>query len=168
MRRGEVQRLLVNLHLLTGEVLALLRPDADLRRVRLVLETDAALPPVLGDRVQLQQVVLNLILNAMEALKDNPPESRLVAVRARPSGAMVEVAVSDNGHGIPQDKLARIFEPFFTSKPGGLGMGLSISRSIVEAHRGRLWAENNAAGGGATFRFTLPAGAEEQGTLKNI
>jgi two-component system sensor kinase FixL len=168
MRRGEVRRLSVNLHLLTGEVLVLLRPDADSRRVRLVLEADATLPPVLGDWVQLQQVVLNLVLNAMEALKDNPPANRLVVVRTRPSGAMVEVAVSDNGHGIPADKLLRVFEPFFTSKPGGLGMGLSISRSIVEAHRGRLWAENNADGSGATFHFTLPVGAQEQGSLKNI
>jgi two-component system sensor kinase FixL len=167
MRRGEAQRLLVNLHLLSGEVITLLRPDADIRRVRLALEADAALPLVFGDRVQLQQVVLNLVLNAMEALKDNPPAERLVVVRARPSGATVEVTVSDNGHGIPEDKLSRIFEPFFTSKPGGLGMGLSISRSIVEAHRGRLWAENNTDGG-ATFRFMLPIGTEEQGSLKNI
>ena len=126
-----------------------------MRRVRLAVETDPALPPVHGDRVQLQQVLLNLLLNAMDALDDNPPARRLVTVRARPAGATVEVAVSDTGHGIPADKLLRVFEPFFTSKPNGLGMGLAISRSIIEAHGGRLWAENNEAGG-ATFTFTLP------------
>ena len=92
----------------------------------------------------------------MDALDDNPPARRLVTVRTRPVGATVEVAVSDTGHGISADKLLRVFEPFFSSKPNGLGMGLAISRSIIEAHGGRLWAENNEAGG-ATFTFTLPA-----------
>jgi two-component system, LuxR family, sensor kinase FixL len=155
MKRGEVERRPLDLKLLAGEVITLARPDAYTRRVRLALETDPGLPPVPGDRVQLQQVVLNLVLNAMDAQRNNPPASRLVIVRARPAGATVEVAVSDHGHGIPMDQLSRVFEPFFTSKPGGLGMGLAISRGIVEAHGGRLWAENNP-GGGATFRFTLP------------
>jgi two-component system sensor kinase FixL len=91
----------------------------------------------------------------MDAVNDNPPAKRLVVVRARPAGTTVEVTVSDNGHGIAADKLPLVFEPFFTSKPNGLGMGLAISRSIIEAHGGRLWAENNPAGG-ATFTFTLP------------
>jgi two-component system sensor kinase FixL len=155
MKRGEVQRFSVDLNAMAGEVISLARPDAYMRRVQLGLEIDTTLPAVLGDRVQLEQVVLNLVLNAMEALKDSPAGSRLVVVRTRLVGAAVEIAVSDNGHGIPQDKLSRIFEPFVSSKPGSLGMGLSISRSIVEAHGGRLWAENNP-GGGATFRFTLP------------
>jgi two-component system sensor kinase FixL len=103
----------------------------------------------------LQQVLLNLLLNAMDALDDNPPPRRLVTVRTRPVGAKVEVAVSDTGQGIPADKLLRVFEPFFSSKPNGLGMGLAISRDIIEAHRGRMWAENNEAGG-ATFTITLP------------
>jgi two-component system sensor kinase FixL len=105
--------------------------------------------------VQLQQVILNLLLNAMDAVKGNSPAKRLVALQARSAGPAVEVTVRDNGHGIPADHLSRVFEPFFTSKPKGLGMGLAISRSIIEAHGGRLWAENNPAGG-ATFTFTLP------------
>ena len=126
-----------------------------MRGVRLALETDPALPPVHGDRVQLQQVLLNLLLNAVDALDENPPARRLVTVRTRPVGALAEVAVSDTGQGISADKLLRVFEPFFTSKPNGLGMGLAISRNIIEAHRGRLWVENNEAGG-ATFTITLP------------
>ena len=155
MKRREVERRLLDLNVLVGEVVALVRSDAELRRVRLVLETNPALPPVQGDRVQLQQVLLNLVLNALDALNDNLPESRLVTLRTQPAGASIEVSVSDQGHGIPADKLVRVFEPFYTSKPNGLGMGLAISRSIIEAHGGRLWAENKAEGG-AVFTFALP------------
>ena len=161
MKRREVEFRRLDLNLLADEVMTLVRSDAEMRRVRLVLESDPALPPVHGDRVQLQQVLLNLLLNAMEAPNDNPPGKQLVEVRIRPAGATVEVAVSDNGHGIVADKLLRVFEPFYTSKPNGLGMGLTISRSIIEAHGGRLWAENNADGG-ATFHFTLPVAKKEQ------
>ena len=156
MKRREIERCLLSINLLAGEVVTLVRPDAEMRRVRLEVEADPAVPPVHGDRVQLQQVLLNLLLNGMDALDDNPPARRLVTVRTRPVGPTVEVTVSDTGHGIPADKLLRVFEPFFSSKPNGLGMGLVISRSIIEAHGGRLWAENNEAGG-ATFFFTLPA-----------
>jgi two-component system sensor kinase FixL len=156
MKRREVERRRLDLNLLAGEVVALVRPDAEMRRVRLALETDPDLPPVHGDRVQLQQVVLHLLLNALDALSDNPPESPLVTVRTQPAGTTVEITVSDNGHSIAADKLWRVFEPFYTSKTNGLGMGLAISRSIVEAHGGRLRAESNA-NGGATFIFTLPA-----------
>ena len=155
MKRREVERCLLSINQLAGEVVTLMRSDTEMRRVRLVVETDPAVPPVLGDRVQLQQVLLNLLLNAMDALDDNPPARRLVTVQVRPVGAMVEVTVSDTGHGISPDKLSRVFEPFFSSKPTGLGMGLAISRSIIEAHGGRLWAENNEVGG-ATFTITLP------------
>jgi PAS domain S-box-containing protein len=152
-RKAEHRRL--DLNLLVGDVIILVRPDAEKRQVLLALETNPALPAVHGDRVQLQQVMLNLLLNAMDALEDNPPPRRLVTVRARPVGATVEVTVSDTGHGIPADKLLRVFEPFYTSKPNGLGMGLAISRGIIEAHGGRLWAENNEADG-VTFTITLP------------
>jgi len=155
MKARKFERNSLDLSLLVGNVAALVRQDMDKRRVRLVLETDSALPPVFGDRVQMQQVLLNLLLNAMDALDGNSPEKRLVTVRARHIRETVEVAVSDTGHGIPADKLLRVFEPFFSSKPNGLGMGLAISRSIIEAHGGRLWAENNEAGG-ATFIFSLP------------
>ena len=118
---------------------------------------EPALPPVHADPVQLQQVLLNLLLNAMDALGDQPAAERHVALRVRSVNATVEAAVSDIGHGIRADQLSRLFEPFFSTKPRGLGLGLAISRDIIEAHGGRLWAENNEAGG-ATFTFSLPAG----------
>jgi signal transduction histidine kinase len=147
-----------DLGLLAGDTLTLVRVDAEQRRVRLSLLADPTLPPVHADPVQLQQVLLNLLLNAMDALGDHPPATRLVALRVRPVGATIEVAVSDTGHGIPADQLPRVFEHFFSNKPKGLGMGLAISRDIIVAHGGRLWAENNEAGG-ATFTFSLPAAA---------
>jgi C4-dicarboxylate-specific signal transduction histidine kinase len=161
IQRRKVEHCRLNLDQLAGEVVTLLGPDAELRRVGLSFESNPALPPVLGDRVQLQQVLLNLLLNAMDAVIDNTPAKRRVAVRTRPAGAMVQVAVSDNGHGIPADKLPFVFEPFYTSKPNGLGMGLAISRSIIEAHGGRLWAENSPAGG-AILTFTVPVSGEGQ------
>jgi two-component system, LuxR family, sensor kinase FixL len=154
---------LVDLKQLAGEVVALVRPEADVRKVRLVLAHVPALPPVRGDRVQLQQVLLNLLLNAMDAVGDSGPEARRVNVRVQAAGTEVEVAVSDAGHGIPEDRRARLFEPFFTTKPNGLGMGLPISRRIIEAHGGSIRAEN-APGGGATLCFTLPVAREGRRT----
>ena len=161
IQRRKVEHCRLNLDQLAGEVVTLLGPDAELRRVGLSFESNPTLPPVLGDRVQLQQVLLNLLLNAMDAVIDNTPAQRRVAVRTRPAGAMVQVAVSDNGHSIPADNLPFVFEPFYTSKPNGLGMGLAISRSIIEAHGGRLWAENSPAGG-AILTFTVPVSGEGQ------
>jgi len=104
----------------------------------------------------LQQVLLNLLLNGMDAMGDVPPTSRRMVVSARRlDAATAEVAVGDAGHGIAVGRLAKVFEPFYTTKSSGLGMGLAISRTLVEGHGGRIWAENNADGG-ATFRFTLP------------
>ncbi len=152
---------------LVGDVAALVRIDAATRQVKLDVDVPADLPHVRGDRVQIQQVLLNLILNGMDAVHGTGIEDRRVDVTARVDGArgaqLIEIAVGDAGHGIPADTLARIFDPFFTTKPNGMGIGLAVSRSIVEAHRGRLWAENRN-GGGAAFRFTLPI-AEEDATV---
>ena len=145
---------------LVGDVAALVRVDAATRQVKLDVDVPADLPHVRGDRVQIQQVLLNLILNGMDALNGTRLEDRRVIVTARLDGAqLVEIAVGDAGHGIPADTLARIFDPFFTTKPNGMGIGLAVSRTIVEAHSGRLWAENRN-GGGAAFRFTLPIAEE--------
>src|SRR3989475_8917269 len=141
------------------DVLLLVGPE--LGRHGTVLQTSLAsdLPPVMGDRVQLQQVLLNLLLNAAEAVREVPPERRRLVVRStleqREDGPLAVVAVEDAGVGFLEPEVARLFEAFYTTKPGGLGMGLSISRSIIEAHRGRLWATANV-NHGATFRFALP------------
>jgi signal transduction histidine kinase len=144
-----------------GEVLDIVRGDAQAREIVLERDVPPDLPPARGDRVHLQQVLLNLVANAMDALDGNGTSERRVTVRARRGGdGWIESEVHDTGRGIPADRLATAFDPFVTSKPDGMGMGLPISRSIVEAHGGRIWAENDA-GGGTTFRFTVPSGAEE-------
>lgn len=146
----------LDLNALAADVLGLLAVEARRRGVAMDMEF-GELPPVHGDRVQLQQALLNLILNAMDAMDDIPRALRRVTVRTAANGNDgVEVAVSDAGHGIPAARLPHIFDSFATSKQDGMGLGLSITRSIVEAHGGKIHAENNP-GTGATFRFTLPA-----------
>jgi PAS domain S-box-containing protein len=140
-----------------GEVVSLVHSDAILRDVQVTVAFPPDLPPVRGDRVQLQQVVLNLLVNAFEAMRDTPAGRRNVLVRGdRDPAGVVRVAVRDDGVGVAPDGTDRIFEPFFTTKHDGLGMGLTICRSIVEAHRGRLWLESNTEGG-TTFYFTVPS-----------
>jgi PAS domain S-box-containing protein len=147
------------------EVAALIHSDAILHGVRISLELGADLPAVKGDKVQLQQVLLNLLLNAFDAMKNCSADMRDVSVQVQPGGDdRVEVAVRDQGIGLSVATLDKIFQPFYTTKREGLGMGLSISRSIIEAHGGKLWAENNV-GGGATFRFTLPIEKSDRGLV---
>jgi PAS domain S-box-containing protein len=160
LKRHDLETRPLDVGELVGDVASLARADAAARQVKLDLDVADGLPLVRGDRVHLQQVLLNLILNGMDALNGVSRQDRRVSVTARLDGAQtVEIAVSDTGHGIPADKLAHVFDPFFTTKPNGIGMGLPISRTIIEAHGGRLWAENNN-GGGAAFRFTLPIAEE--------
>jgi two-component system sensor kinase FixL len=128
------------------------RSDASDRGIGIRLEVAADISTVTGDRVQLQQVVLNLLRNAVEAIVQRPG---LIEVRISPVADGVRLAVSDSGSGIPPELLDQIFSPFFSTKDSGLGMGLSISRTIIETHGGRLWAEANPSAG-ATFAFTLP------------
>jgi PAS domain S-box-containing protein len=137
------------------EVVTLTRSDAIIRRQPIELALAPDLPPVVGDRVQLQQVLLNLVLNGMEAMAARAPAERQLRIRTLREASAVRVGVQDEGPGIPADKLEAVFDTFFTTKPNGMGMGLAISRSIVEAHGGRIWAENNPERG-ATFWFALP------------
>ena len=114
--------------------------------------------PIMGDRIQLQQVILNLVVNAADAMANTPGDGRTIGVRTSRVDDFAELSISDNGPGIPEDTLKKVFEPFFTSKAEGMGMGLSIARTIVEAHDGRIWAENRP-GGGALFVIKLPLDA---------
>ena len=144
------------LNALINDVASMVVTDAVLRQVSLTLDLAPELPPVSGDRVQLQQVVLNLVMNALDAVSE-VSDPRRVLVRTRSlDGTGVQMDVTDTGPGIAADALLAIFEPFVTTKRSGMGMGLSVSRSIVAAHDGKIWAENNA-GGGATFSVVLPA-----------
>jgi signal transduction histidine kinase len=125
------------------------------RKVELVSVIAPDALPILGDRIQLQQVILNLVVNGIDAMKDTPTENRIISIRTSRVEEFAGLSVSDRGPGIPEDKLKEIFETFYTSKAEGMGMGLSIARTIIEAHRGLIWAKNRDHGG-ATFRIRLP------------
>jgi len=130
--------------------------------VSITLDLAPGLPLVSGDRVQLQQVPLNLVVNAFDAPADVADRPRKVILRTRTlGGRFVQLDVADTGPGIAPEKLESIFQPFVTTKPSGMGMGLSVSHSIVGAHEGRLWAENDPEGG--TFHIVLPALPDEAG-----
>lgn len=154
----------VDINNIVSEIIPLVESDAGARGVTLRLELESSLPEARADRVHLQQVLLNLMLNGMDAMKTSPNGRRELRIQTQlaaagneeQNGAAIEVIVRDSGSGIPGHKLATIFQPFFTTKPHGMGVGLSICRRIVEAHGGRIKAENNPDAG-ATVRFTLPA-----------
>jgi signal transduction histidine kinase len=141
------------------DVVRMLEPEARDRGVVIRRQRGDALPQVMGDRIQIEQVVLNLMRNGIEAMADaRGPRELTIGARYPHAGDLVELTVRDTGPGIPPAEIARVFDPFFSTKPGGLGMGLSISRSIIEAHQGRLSAASGP-GGGAVFHFTLPVHA---------
>jgi PAS domain S-box-containing protein len=156
LRKHELAPQSIEINDAVKEVLKLLSFDASARKVAMKFERTAGLPRVWCDPVHFQQVLLNLVLNGMDAMAGLPEEERQVIVRTGPGdNGTVKIAVADSGPGIPVDRLPKLFEPFFTTKKEGLGMGLSIARTIVEAHHGQIWAENNS-GIGATFYFTVP------------
>jgi C4-dicarboxylate-specific signal transduction histidine kinase len=148
----------VDLNEAVREVFALSAGELQRGRVSLRMELADGLPSVMGDRVQLQQVILNLALNATEAMSGVEGRARELTVVSAPEDGDggVRLSVRDAGVGVPPQGVEKLFEAFHTTKPTGMGVGLSISRSIIESHEGRLWAEAND-GQGATFAFTLPA-----------
>jgi C4-dicarboxylate-specific signal transduction histidine kinase len=150
----------VDLNAVCRETAKLVGPEVTVRRARLELQLDPDVPPVRGDPLELQQALLNLTLNALEALTASAAD-REIGIRTAASHGEVEIHVSDTGPGLSPDVQRRLFEPFFSTKPHGLGMGVTIARSIVERHHGRLRAENRAEGG-ARFTVTLPAAGEVQ------
>jgi C4-dicarboxylate-specific signal transduction histidine kinase len=171
MRAGEIIRRLrnlvrketprqdwIDLSEVAGEIIRLVQPDTFQHGITVLVDAAPDVPRVHGDRIQLEQVLLNLLRNAIDAMAEVPRRELSVRI-ARSHGNAVEVSVSDTGHGMPPLVAERAFDPFFSTKPGGLGMGLSISRSIIDVHQGRLTVTANAAGG-VTFRIVLPIPSE--------
>jgi C4-dicarboxylate-specific signal transduction histidine kinase len=158
-RKDPPTRQWVNMNELIQELVLFVRGETTMHRISIRAELAPDLPRLMGDRVQLQQVVLNLLLNAIDAMRRSPNHPSEIAIRSgvHDSGG-VQITVEDSGVGLSPEIADRIFQPFFTTKPQGIGMGLSISRSIVESHAGRLWAEPRPSRG-AIFRFTIPIGS---------
>ena len=158
-RKREPHRSTANLNELVRDAVGLVAFEARSGSVEIVPQLKEFLPPVKVDAIQIQQVLLNLIRNGIDAMRNAGNGRRVIVIETTaPDGENVEVAVSDRGEGIDPTVRDRLFEPFVTSKPEGLGMGLSISRSIIDAHRGRLWVDKNG-GPGVTFRFALNCGS---------
>jgi C4-dicarboxylate-specific signal transduction histidine kinase len=155
LTRGEAQKVELHLDELIADVISLVEGDARHREIALSAAVEQSLPPIQADRIRLQQVLLNLLINAMDVL-GAASGPRTIEVRATRLNGSVIVRVRDSGPGIDPKSIERVFEPFFTTKREGMGMGLAISRSIIDEHGGRIRAMNNADGPGATFEFTLP------------
>jgi C4-dicarboxylate-specific signal transduction histidine kinase len=159
-KRGPIEKFPLHLRDVVNDVLAIARYESVARHVSIRTDLPPDLPPVLGDRVQLQQVLLNLVINGMDAMNSVEDQERNLIISGRDETKVgvnaVILYVRDSGVGLKMDEMDRLFEAFYTTKPQGMGMGLAISRSIIEAHGGRLWAEPNR-GPGATFFFNLPS-----------
>ena len=163
LKKEEIQQDSLDMNEVVTEVLKLVRSDLVNRNVMVDAVFAPDLPPVMGDRVQLQQVVLNLVVNACDAMQDNAMLDRRLIVRTDGvDGTRLEVTVADRGVGIAPDQLERVFEPFVTTKKTGMGLGLAVCRTIINAHGGRIWATNRADRG-AIFHFEVPAGREVHG-----
>ena len=163
LKKGEVQWQSVSINEVVHDVLELMRSDLINQKVTVDCELPQNLPIVTGDPVQLQQVLLNLVVNACDAMANLAiPERRiLICAGIEDGSSAVSVSVIDRGDGIPEEKLEQIFEPFFSTKAKGMGLGLSVCRTIITAHRGKLWARNNPDRG-ATFHFSLPVSAPDK------
>jgi len=164
LKKGEVQQHSLRINEVVQDVLKLIRSDLVNQRVTADVELARNLPTITGDPVQLQQVLVNLVVNACDAMSNRTiPERRLLirtGIQNRNGSSAVTVSVTDRGSSITEEKMEQIFEPFFTTKPKGMGLGLSVCRTIIGAHRGKLWATNNADRG-ATFHFSLPIGGSD-------
>jgi signal transduction histidine kinase len=153
-KKGAQQRELVDVNELIREMIVLLRSEANRYSISIRTELAEDLPKVMADRVQLQQVFMNLMLNGIDAMKETTGGSELI-IKSEVGDAQLLISVSDTGVGLPPERAEQIFRAFYTTKDNGTGMGLPISRSIIESHGGQLWAADHSVRG-ATFQFTLP------------
>jgi len=161
LNNHDVEMARIDLNDLLRDVARLVHGDCLLRRIALVLDLEGQLPPVRCDRVQIQQVLLNLILNGFEAMQDTVAVDRRMIIRSRSDDGRCVISVRDAGSGVPPARFDRLFDQFFSTKPDGLGMGLSMARSIIGSHGGRIWATNNTDLG-ATFHLALPLAPEQE------
>jgi signal transduction histidine kinase len=156
VKKSEPQRCAVGIADVIEEVIGFAEIEARKAGVRISVTVPADLPPAYADKIMIEQVVLNLVKNGIEAMYDTPRSERELAINARANGKdFIEVRVADRGHGVLVEQTEKLFAPFYTTKPEGMGMGLNICRSIIEFHQGRLWAVANS-GSGTVFSFTLP------------
>jgi hypothetical protein len=162
LKKADTQKVLFDVNDIVCEATALLQRELSAQHVILRLELASAMPLIVGDRVQLQQVIINLVVNGVDAIQAVMDRSHELLIRSYEDEAhQIVVAVKDSGVGIPAETADRLFDAFFSTKPNGLGIGLSICRSIIEDHGGRLWATNNTGEPGATFQFALPSHQEQ-------
>jgi C4-dicarboxylate-specific signal transduction histidine kinase len=152
----QVERQPFELNEAVSDLGTLLRSESQRRRVTLSIQPAPTAVTMVGDRIQIQQVLINLVLNAMDAAADVPEDRRTVVVSVENAAGSIAIAVRDRGHGIPPEHLSKLFSSFFTTKQKGMGLGLSIARTLVEAHGGRIWSENGP-GEGAVFQVEFPA-----------
>jgi PAS domain S-box-containing protein len=161
LKKADIQKDRLDVNEIISEVAALLQRELAAQRVRLRLDLASSMPSILGDRIQLQQVIINLIVNGVDAMQAVTDRPHALLIRSYEDEAhQVVVSVTDSGDGFPEEATDRLFDAFFSTKPNGLGIGLSICRSIIGDHGGRLWAANNQEEPGATFQFALPSHQE--------
>jgi C4-dicarboxylate-specific signal transduction histidine kinase len=158
--KADIEKMPLDVNDIVSETIPLVQRELISHQVSLRMELAPALPTILGDRVQLQQIIINVVMNGIEAMQSVTDRPRELVIRSgQHETQQVLVSVTDCGVGIPTEDVGRLFDAFFTTKPSGMGMGLSICRSIVEVHGGRLWATANVPHG-STFQFTLPVNAD--------
>jgi len=166
-KKGEMQRELVDVNELIREMIVLLRSEASRYSISIRTELAEGLPKVMADRVQLQQVFMNLMLNGIEAMKDMGTGGELTIKSQQHDNRQLLISVGDTGVGLQPEQAEQIFNAFFTTKPHGTGMGLRISRSVIESHGGRLWAADNSPRG-ASFCFTLPTDPRHRNDTRRL
>ena len=160
VKKGPTHWETIEINSIINDVIGFINSEVVLRNASITLDLYPIVPVVQGDSVQIQQVLINLLTNALDAVEDQPIEARTLTISTRPENSNgIIVSISDSGGGIPPDTIEAIFSPFHTTKSTGMGLGLSICKSIIEAHGGKIWVENNPDGG-AIFSLILPAGSQ--------